>query len=165
MHARRYAWGKNNKGQLGVGITTREIRSPMEILGLQGIRLTKISCGGEHTLFLDDVGRAYSCGANEVSQLGLHSEESTVNVPKRVTQVRRCLFRKNTVRTEQCRTLIHHAAQFDGHRVVDIAAGGHHSLFAVLHRIEDNEADERFSVWACGSDKVLPRGLAIWINC
>ena len=35
-------------------------------------------------------------------------------------------------------------------------------MFAVLHRIEDSEADERFSVWACGSDKVLLTMIAIW---
>jgi len=59
----------------------------MEIVGLQGLRVKKISCGAEHTLFLDEAGRAYSCGANELAQLGLHASEDSLNTVKRVAQV------------------------------------------------------------------------------
>ena len=85
-----YMWGDNTYGQLGIGIDDfistplKNISSPslMTIKGggedeeidgasrTETIKITKVSCGGMHTAFLDDMGEVYCCGRADSGQTG-----------------------------------------------------------------------------------------------
>ena len=65
------ACGMNNFGQLGLGSSEQNISIPsiVKIEGVSGI--THISCGGVHSLLVDNAQNVYSCGSNSCSQLGI----------------------------------------------------------------------------------------------
>ena len=57
-----YSWGHNGYGQLGQGLTVTSghlVPFPHRIEGLlDGIPITKVACGGHHTLALSREGKA-----------------------------------------------------------------------------------------------------------
>ncbi|XP_052227523.1 uncharacterized protein LOC127842198 isoform X2 [Dreissena polymorpha] len=63
-----WSWGANSYGQLAQGDTDDRL-VPKPIGTVPG-RLTRISCGGGHTLLLTEDGRVYVCGCNNKGQLG-----------------------------------------------------------------------------------------------
>lgn len=73
-----WAWGANNKGQLGDG-TTVQRNAPVGIAG----KFSTIAPGSEHVLALDHSGTAWSWGSNAYGQLGNGSTTDAL-VPKRV---------------------------------------------------------------------------------
>ncbi|CAE1150413.1 ALS2 [Acanthosepion pharaonis] len=95
-----WSWGKNSKGQLGLGDTIDRDK-PCCIRILNSKNSTKIIAGPQHCLALTAYSQVYSWGSNSHGQLG-YSESSTV--PSPVKFVANCL-------------------------VWDIAAGENHSLF------------------------------------
>lgn len=91
-----YGFGDNRGGVMGLGYTS-SVPTPLPIH--IGARVTRVSCGAEHTLFLSGripakrssprcsrgcvrctvAGTVYGCGSNEFGQLGLphdHSKEA-----------------------------------------------------------------------------------------
>lgn len=62
-----WAWGANDRGQLGDGTTTAR-RTPVLMAGVTGV--AAISSGGFSTLLLKTDGTVWAVGANEVGQLG-----------------------------------------------------------------------------------------------
>lgn len=64
-----YAWGANTYGQLGDG-TTVDSAVPVAVSAPAGVRFTRISAGGSHSLALGDDGNAYAWGRNAAGQLG-----------------------------------------------------------------------------------------------
>merc|ERR1711871_1300210 len=65
-----YTWGKNDKGQLGLGDTDVH-EQPVKVIGLAGKGIKKL-CGGEcHALALTKDGQVFSWGAGNMGQLGL----------------------------------------------------------------------------------------------
>jgi alpha-tubulin suppressor-like RCC1 family protein len=50
-----FTWGDNDSGQLGHG-DRKERRIPTKVLGLDGLVITKISCGDHHMDVLTDKG-------------------------------------------------------------------------------------------------------------
>jgi alpha-tubulin suppressor-like RCC1 family protein len=81
---RVYSCGFNNHGQLGLGENSkgeRKVWTPRLIETFKDtdtvihnydeIRITEISCGYYHSLFLTSTNRVYSCGYNYDGQLGL----------------------------------------------------------------------------------------------
>jgi|LSQX01.1.fsa_nt_gb alpha-tubulin suppressor-like RCC1 family protein len=60
-----YAWGRNNRGQVGNG-NRKNVMTPYK-LPLQNI--VKIECGGKYSLALDDQGVLWGWGDNEYNQL------------------------------------------------------------------------------------------------
>jgi len=113
------AWGDNEFGQLGD--TTAVTRSTAALVqGLSSV--TRIAAGGGHSLAISDVpanGTAYAWGYNGHGQLG---QNSVANSPSAVA-----VTKTGSV------TLTN---------VIDIAAGGSHSLFL----------DSVGTVWACGNN-------------
>ena len=69
-----YAWGKNHRGQLGIGSTDNET-TPQRV-GNSG-DWKAISAGGEHSLALKRDGTLYAWGSNSSGQLG--NGEKAVN--------------------------------------------------------------------------------------
>lgn len=67
-----YCWGKSVNGELGLGgIEEEQISAPRELVILSGNSSVRtIACGENHTMFLLDDGRVYSCGSNDLGQLG-----------------------------------------------------------------------------------------------
>ena len=75
-----YGWGKNDKGQLGVGDTiSRE--QPTQLVGLDSVKIDTISAGINHTGAIGTNGELFLWGAATCGQLGFDSDESSVPTP------------------------------------------------------------------------------------
>jgi alpha-tubulin suppressor-like RCC1 family protein len=70
-----WAWGKNDKGQLGDGTTTPS-SNPLQVSGLSGI--TAVAAGNEHSLVLKSDRTVWAWGSNNFGQLG---DNSTTDRP------------------------------------------------------------------------------------
>ncbi|KAK3789102.1 hypothetical protein RRG08_029851 [Elysia crispata] len=79
-----YVWGRNEKGQLGIGNTDR-IDIPQIVDTFDDQNIVDAACGRRHTLFLTENGKVYACGDNKMGQLGLGNQSEQVLVP---TQIR-----------------------------------------------------------------------------
>ena len=98
-----YGVGRNDEGQLGLGnsgdatnrLTPELIKyfEANEVIveggnggrgeGTLKIKIVKIACGDNHTIFLANDGKVYSCGLNNYGQLGL-GDITEMNKPKLV---------------------------------------------------------------------------------
>lgn len=47
------------------------------VVGLEGNLIKQIACGENHSLFLTDMGRVYSCGSTKDGKLGLGHRSNT----------------------------------------------------------------------------------------
>lgn len=65
-----YGWGNNSFGQLGLGRKGIQT-TPGYISEFSHTNIKKIVGGEHHTIFLTSEGDVYSCGKNDVGQLGL----------------------------------------------------------------------------------------------
>ncbi len=57
-----FTWGKNDKGQLGLGHSKVMPLSsgPQLVEGLQGVNVAQISCGNAHVCCVSEQGHLYS---------------------------------------------------------------------------------------------------------
>ena len=103
-----YTWGNNKYGQLG----DETANSPLPICisnkenELKGKKIISISAGGIHTVAIDEEGKAYTWGNNEVGQLG---DGTTTNSVFPI-----CISDKEN--------------ELKGKRIVDISAGYGHTV-------------------------------------
>ena len=103
-----YTWGNNKYGQLG----DETANSPLPICisnkenELKGKKIISISAGGIHTVAIDEEGKAYTWGNNEVGQLG---DGTTTNSVLPI-----CISDKEN--------------ELKGKRIVDISAGYEHTV-------------------------------------
>ena len=106
---RVYAWGYNNKGQVGDASTTTR-RTPVQVYPVSGTgflsNIVAIACGRNHTVALDSSGKTYAWGENESGQLGDNST-STRTRPIQVKGTNNIGYLTN---------------------IIAVAAGGSHSL-------------------------------------
>lgn len=104
---RVYTWGYGGRGQLGTG-TSRSRLKPAMIAArvFQGCTPVMAACGGHHTLVLAREGSLWVCGWGEDLQLGFADEADRPG---------RLVFEPVQL------------AQFDGRRIVSVAAGFAHS--------------------------------------
>jgi len=77
-----YAWGLNQKGQLGMG-DERSRNTPTLVKALQDHNVVAVAAGRQHCLILTDTGDVYGCGNNEKGQIGLGKKQS-VSTPTKV---------------------------------------------------------------------------------
>ncbi|CAB3385487.1 Hypothetical predicted protein [Cloeon dipterum] len=78
-----FAWGKNKRGELGLG-TKEHTMVPTKVEGdLEGKRVVQVACGTFHTLALTSDGEVFAFGSNDFGELGLGNTEETSH-PKKV---------------------------------------------------------------------------------
>ena len=77
-----YAWGKNDKGQLGLGDTVNR-EFPTQIRSLRNLKVCYVSCGAEHTVCLTEDGGVFSFGSGQYGQLG-HGSKTDENLPRKI---------------------------------------------------------------------------------
>ena len=63
-----FGWGRNDKGQLGLGISGH-VASPTQ-LAKRLPSILSFSCGAESTMWVDESGKIHGCGWNEHGNLG-----------------------------------------------------------------------------------------------
>jgi alpha-tubulin suppressor-like RCC1 family protein len=78
---RVWAWGNNNRGQLGDGSTTQR-QTPVQVVNLENI--TAIAAGYQHTVALREDGTVWAWGWNSSGQLGNPSAGSQSIIPVQV---------------------------------------------------------------------------------
>ena len=72
-----YGWGRNDKGQLGLGNKRAEdspaVHTPTLLFETapNGKAISEVQCGPENTVLLDEDGQAFGCGWNEHGNLGV----------------------------------------------------------------------------------------------
>ncbi|XP_064394072.1 RCC1 and BTB domain-containing protein 1-like [Halichondria panicea] len=84
-----YSWGHNGYGQLGQGVSIiiGQGCTPERIQGvLEGVKVTKVACGGHHTLALTQGGDVYAWGYNNYGQVG-SGDMTNHTTPTRVEDV------------------------------------------------------------------------------
>jgi len=64
-----YAWGRNEKGQLGLN-DLKDRKCPTVVEELTGYRVVATAVGKNHSLFLTDKGQVLACGDNKCGQIG-----------------------------------------------------------------------------------------------
>ncbi|XP_071148422.1 alsin-like isoform X3 [Mytilus edulis] len=79
-----WSWGKNSKGQLGVG-DMGDRPNPTIVKALSNKRITKICCGTTHGMALTANSQVYSWGSNASGQLGRKEEAALPGLIKMVS--------------------------------------------------------------------------------
>eukprot|EP01124_Arcella_intermedia_P027838 TRINITY_DN5535_c0_g1_i1.p1 TRINITY_DN5535_c0_g1~~TRINITY_DN5535_c0_g1_i1.p1 ORF type:complete len:709 (-),score=152.40 TRINITY_DN5535_c0_g1_i1:15-2141(-) len=79
-----YTCGSNRDGQLGHGDDDTDLVVPLKVRFSTPERITKISCGGDHSLVLNEDGEVHSWGSNEFGQLG-HGHLLPLHEPKKLS--------------------------------------------------------------------------------
>lgn len=87
-----YAWGKNSRGQLGVGQWELCTNQPQHLRSMSLIPLVQIAAGGEQSFALSLSGGVFGWGRNDCGQLGL-GHRTDQHVPTTID----CLIMKKTV--------------------------------------------------------------------
>ncbi len=80
-----YAWGKNNKGQLGLGDAEDRVY-PTQVRSLRNQRICFVACGAEHTVCLTEDGGVFSFGSGQYGQLG-HGSKSDEQLPRKIIEL------------------------------------------------------------------------------
>lgn len=84
IYGQVYAWGQNNCGQVGSGISSNQ-GAPRKINStLTGKKVVSITCGQTYSMAVTNSGEIYGWGHNGVGQLGNGSYTNQLN-PCKVT--------------------------------------------------------------------------------
>jgi len=76
-----YGWGRNEKGQLGLG-DTKDRKCPTLVKELTGHRVVSVATGRNHSVFLTDEGKVFACGDNKSGQTVGSGGTATNTKPK-----------------------------------------------------------------------------------
>ncbi|KAL8161536.1 hypothetical protein V2J09_013025 [Rumex salicifolius] len=78
-----YTWGRGNAGQLGHGDSVNCLH-PKLVNALQGCVISDAAAGWNHSGFVSDSGRLFTCGDGSFGQLG-HGDYQSYSSPKEVS--------------------------------------------------------------------------------
>lgn len=78
-----YAWGRNERGQLGVN-DLKDRKCPTLVEALTGYRIVATAAGRMHSLFLTEKGQVLACGENKCGQCGT-KDGANFKTPQLVT--------------------------------------------------------------------------------
>eukprot|EP00884_Botryococcus_braunii_P013111 jgi/Botrbrau1/21800/Bobra.0190s0025.2 len=81
-----YAWGWGRYGNLGDG-SIEDRWEPTKVLGLEGVKVTKVCCGWRHSCAIDDKGVIFTFGWSKYGQLG-HGDFKDSLIPKAVESLK-----------------------------------------------------------------------------
>ncbi|XP_028264079.1 probable E3 ubiquitin-protein ligase HERC4 [Parambassis ranga] len=74
-----YTWGKDSRGQLGLGKRKSGPSSPQHLQSLSAIPVVRVAAGGEQSFILSVSGGVFGWGRNDHGQLGLgHTEDKLI---------------------------------------------------------------------------------------
>uniref|UniRef100_T1IPE6 HECT domain-containing protein n=1 Tax=Strigamia maritima TaxID=126957 RepID=T1IPE6_STRMM len=66
-----FCWGNTVNGELGLGgIEEEHVLTPRELQFSKAWEVSRVACGENHTVFLTADGRVFTCGSNDMNQLG-----------------------------------------------------------------------------------------------
>lgn len=65
-----FGWGRNDKGQLGLGHKL-PVKSPTRLFEKFKGKIKSVACGPETSNVMDESGQAWGCGWNEHGNLGV----------------------------------------------------------------------------------------------
>jgi len=71
-------WGANHFGQLGI---KQQGKHPVPKCYSFNVKISKVSCGEEHALFLSAEGNVYGMGSNNEKQLGINQDQGILASP------------------------------------------------------------------------------------
>jgi alpha-tubulin suppressor-like RCC1 family protein len=95
-----YAWGRNNYGQLGLNSDEEIFKDPQKVTIPN--KVSDISCGANHTLFLTVEGHVFACGLPKDDRFP--SKDPKVKKPIKIVD------------------------GIDGHKIVGLSCGKRHNL-------------------------------------
>merc|ERR1711997_1088181 len=78
-----YGWGRNEKGQLGIG-DAKDRKCPTLVKELTGHKVVSVVTGRNHSLFLTDEGKVLACGDNRSGQTVGGGNTATNTTPKQI---------------------------------------------------------------------------------
>ena len=81
-HRDAFVWGRNQKGQLGLGYESRNSKYPTK-LNIDNVTWTQIACGYSHTVALSTKGEVFTWGSGFDGQIG-RGDGMDRNVPTKV---------------------------------------------------------------------------------
>lgn len=88
-----YAWGQNNCGQVGSGISSHQGAPRKVNSGLTGKKVVSVACGQTSSVAVTDSGEVYGWGYNGVGQLGIGNYVNQLN-PSKVTALATVVIEK-----------------------------------------------------------------------
>lgn len=80
-----HSWGRNQNGQLGLG-NNEDSLLPQKIQAFEGVRISMIAAGAEHTVAVTEDGDLYGWGWGRYGNLGLGDRDDRF-VPEKVSPV------------------------------------------------------------------------------
>ena len=88
-----YAWGKNNRGQLGLGVEARSVQEPKLLHTLADLDVIDVACGEEVSGCVTSTGKLYvwGCGIDGISGKGVEEiiyEPSKVPINHRIVSIK-----------------------------------------------------------------------------
>lgn len=93
VDGRCYVWGRNEKGQLGLGDQLNR-NTPTLLEALKDIKIVGASCGRHHTVLLTSTGESYAMGANTYGQCGTGSVKKVKGGEDMILTPQKCLVSK-----------------------------------------------------------------------
>lgn len=88
-----YAWGQNNCGQVGSGMTSNQGTPKKVNSALTGKKVISVACGQTSSMAVTDSGEVYGWGYNGVGQLGVGNFANQMN-PSRVSALTGVVIRE-----------------------------------------------------------------------
>jgi len=120
-----YACGENKSGQCGLGNNDAVILKPTKIKFEEG-KVTKVSCGAEFSMLLNDSGTVYAFGLPEYGQLGHNSDGKYFVTSTKLSFEFQTTPKKVPLYVEYARGE-KHPSPVPNVKIIDIACGNNHT--------------------------------------